>query len=168
MRKVAVLLSAVGVGIGGIVFACGSSDPVLPDLPRNDAGIRESGPSEGSTGDANVMGAAEAFCKGTLGAYSALINTCCNVTDKALPQGAQLVSRAQSNLAACVTAIGGSVAKGRTMYQQAQAQACIADYMTKFADMGLCPTLQLVDPGPQRGDGVQQLIHHGGADEPRL
>lgn len=147
MRKVAVLMSAVGVGIGGIVFACGSSEPALPDLPRNDAGLLESGGGgEASTGDSSVAGAAEAFCKGTLGAYSAVVNSCCNATDKALPQGGELVSHAQSILAACVTAIGGSVTKGRTMYQQAQALSCVTDYMAKFADTSVCATLQLVDP----------------------
>ncbi len=145
MRKIAVLLSLVGTGIGGAIFACGSSDPALPDLPRNDAGTFDV--AQGETGsEAGPQNPVNAFCSGTLGVYASLIDKCCVATDKALPEGQSLATHAQTLVAGCVSTLSAGLAKGRIMYQQSQAETCANAYAAKLGDMGLCPTLQLVDP----------------------
>jgi hypothetical protein len=119
----------------------GSEASTTTDASAGDAASLDSG-SDSLVDSATVS----SFCDGTLGAYAALVAKCCNVTDKALPQGANLVSRASSLTAACNDALTNALLGGRVRVSAADSQACVTAYAGAYSSMARCATLQQIDP----------------------
>jgi hypothetical protein len=139
-----------------LVAGCGTT--IINNIiePGDGGGSEASTSADGSAGDAASAdsasdsladtAAAANFCDATLGAYAALVARCCNATDKALPQGANLASRAAVLTASCNDALTNALLGGRVRVSAADSQACAMAYAGAYSSMARCAILQQIDP----------------------